>query len=118
MTKFKRDISGLTCIKMWRNFWKGVTYAKLKKAKIPIQMMPVNNYLFEIIGTDTCGPFPESAQRNKHVITVVGHFSSWPEACLTSDKSAESVSKILMKHVFPRHSCPWVMLSDRGTWGY
>ena len=48
-------------------------------------------------------------------MTIVDHFSSWPEAFATKDKSAETVASILLEHIFPRHSCPRVMLSDRGT---
>ena len=88
---------------------------KLKKAQLPMQEMPIPEFPFDIIGIDTCGPFPESAQGKKYVVTVVDHFSSWPEAYATKDKSAETIASVLVEHILPRHSCPRVLISDRGT---
>ena len=88
---------------------------KMKKTKAPMQDMPIPQYPFDIIGIDTCGPFPETELGNKYIVTIVDHFSSWPEAYATRDKSAETVASILVEHIFPRHSCPRVLLSDRGT---
>ena len=88
---------------------------KMRKTKAPMQDMPIPQYPFEIIGIDTCGPFPETELGNKYIVTIVDHFSSWPEAYATRDKSAETVASILVEHIFPRHSCPRVLLSDRGT---
>ena len=88
---------------------------KLKKARMPMQDMPVPEFPFEIVGIDTCGPFPETAEGNRYVITIVDHFSSWPEAFATRDKSADTVASILLEQFIPRHACPRMMLSDRGT---
>ena len=88
---------------------------KLKKARMPMQDMPVPEFPFKIVGTDTCGPVPETAEGNRYVITIVDHFSSWPEAFATRDKSADTVASILLEQFIPRHACPRMMLSDRGT---
>ena len=42
-------------------------------------------------------------------------FSGWPEVFPTKSKSAETVAKILMEYIIPRHSCPRVIVSDNGT---
>ena len=88
---------------------------KLKKVRRPLQEMPIPQYPFEMVGIDTCGPFPESLQGNKYIVTIVDHFSSWPEAYAVPDKTAETVARLLLEKFFPVHACPQTILSDRGT---
>ena len=88
---------------------------RMKKVIRPLQDMPEPNYPFEIIGIDTCGPFPETAQGNKYIVTIVDHFSSWPEAYPVPNKTAETVASLLIENFIPTHACPQMMLSDRGT---
>ncbi len=89
---------------------------KLKQAKIPFQDMPIATQPFELISIDTCGPFyPETSRGNKYVITIVCHFSGWPEAYPVSNKSAETVARVLLEDFIPRHLCPRYLLSDLGT---
>lgn len=109
----------------WKNMYKDtVRYIgkcikcrprKLTKQKVPVQEMPTAEYPFQIIGIDTCGPYPDSFQGNRHIITVVDHFSGWPEAFAVKDKSANTVAKVLLEEVIPRHACPSLIISDRGT---
>ena len=88
---------------------------RLKRNTAPMQDMPVPNYPWEMISIDTCGPFPETASGNKYLITLICHLSAWPEAFAVKDKTAETVANLLLNEVFPRHSCPRILLSDRGT---
>ena len=57
----------------------------------------------EIVGIDTCGPFPMSEDGNKYVCTIVDHFSGWPEAWAIPDKSAATIAKLLLDKFIPRH---------------
>ena len=34
-----------------------------------------------------------------NVITIVDHFSSWPEAIATPNKSADTVAKVLLEEI-------------------
>ena len=88
---------------------------KRKQKSNPILSMPIPNYPFEIIGIDTCGPFTETENGNVYVLTVIDHFSGWPEAFPMKDKSTLSVARLLLNEIIPRHGCPRVMISDRGT---
>ena len=88
---------------------------RLRQARIPMQDMPLPEHPFQIIGIDTCGPFPESAEGNKYAITVIDHFSGWPEVYAVPDKSAETVASVLLKHFIPTHTCPRTIISDNGT---
>ena len=109
----------------WNNMYKDVVQfvsscsickaRKLKKVSYPMQDMLIPEYPFQIIGIDTCGPFPETASGNKYIVTIVDHFSSWPEAYPVQNKTAETVASLLLEHFIPTHSCPQTMLSDRGT---
>ena len=98
-----------------RYFWEGmykdvanfVNHCKLckakrmRKARVPMQDMPIPEFPFEIVGIDTCGPFPSSAKGNKYIVTVVDHFSSWPEAYAVPDKTAETIASLLIEKFFP-----------------
>ena len=88
---------------------------KMRKARVPMQDMPIPEFPFEIVGIDTCGPFPTSVKGNKYIVTIVDHFSSWPEAYAVPDKTAETIASLLIEKFLPQHGCPKVMLSDRGT---
>lgn len=88
---------------------------KLRKKRTMMQDMPMPEYPFEMVGIDTVGPYCKSDSGNYYVITIVDHFSGWPEAYPTADKSAETVARILLSEFIPRHTCPKVMTSDQGT---
>ena len=81
----------------------------------PMQYMPIPRHPFDIIGIDTVGPLPDDGQGNVYIITVVDHFSGWPEAKAVSSKSADTIAQYLLEHIIPLHSCPRVILSDNGT---
>ena len=77
--------------------------------------MPEPSFPFEIVGIDTCGPFPKTDKENKYVVTIVDHFSLWPEAYTVSNKSAETIAGLMSEKSIPTHSCPQWIFSDRGT---
>ena len=88
---------------------------KLHKERRPMQDMPMPSAPMEIVGIDTCGPFPMSEDGNKYVCTIVDHFSGWPEAWAIPDKSAATMAKLLLDKFIPRHGCPRTIISDQGT---
>ena len=88
---------------------------KLAKERRPMQDMPMPSSPMEIVGIDTCGPFPVSATGNKYVCTIVDHFSGWPEAYAIPDKSANTIAQLLLNDFIPRHGCPRLVISDQGT---
>ena len=68
---------------------------KLAKERRPMQDMPMPSAPIEIIGIDTCGPFPVSDAGNKYVCTIVDHFSgssssSSSSSCLLFSKDKDS----------------------------
>ena len=88
---------------------------KKRLNRVPIQSMPIAQFPFQIIGIDLCGPFNESNQGNKYILTIIDHLSGWPEAFALKNKTAQSVAEIILTEIIPRHACPQTLISDRGT---
>ena len=86
-----------------------------KKIKSPLQQMDSVHFPFQKIGVDTCGPYPTTLLGNKYCVTFVDWYSGWAEAFAVPDKTAETVGKLLLDEVVPRHSCPLEIVSDNGT---
>ena len=85
---------------MYRDIANFVNHCDLCRAK-KMRKVQVPEYLFEIVGIDTCGPFPTSAKGNEYIITTVGHLSSRPEAYAVPDKTAEIIASLLFGKVLP-----------------
>lgn len=109
----------------WRGLFKDVTtYVKncvlcasnsMRKDKRPLQEMDKVHFPMEKVAIDTCGPYPESHNGNKYLITMIDMYSGWPEMYPVPDKSAETVAHVMLNHFIPTHACPLVLLSDNGT---
>lgn len=88
---------------------------KLRKERRPLMEMPMPRYPMDIVGIDTCGPYPISSLGNQYVCTIVDHFSGWPEAFAIPNKAANTIAKLLLEEFIPRHGCPRLIISDQGT---
>ena len=87
----------------------------LTKKKTPVQEMDVPPYAFAKVSLDVSGPYPKSLSGNRYIIGFVDHFSGWPEAFATPDKSADTVAQLILEEIIPRHACPLQIVSDNGT---
>ena len=70
---------------------------------------------FDKIAIDLVAECETSTSGNKHILTIIDHLTSWPEAFSILDKSADTIvltfiNKYLPIHMYPRH-----ILSDNGT---
>ena len=109
----------------WKNMYKDIILfvnkcslckaRKMKKARIPMQDMPIPNYPMESLSIDTSGPYIEADCGAKYVVSIICDMSQWVECYATKDKTAETVAKILMEEFIPRHGCPRVLRSDNGS---
>ena len=74
---------------------------------VPIQ----TNGTWDKLGLDLIGPFPETANGNKYVITLTDLFSKWVEAAPIKQKSAENVAQVLC-NLFFRFGPPNKIITD------
>ena len=54
-------------------------------------------------------------QVKKHILTIIDHFTGWPEAFPTLDMSTDTIVASFINHYLPVHMCPRYILSDNGT---
>ena len=87
----------------------------LKKQRPPLQEMEQPPYPFAKLSMDISGPYPTSLSGNRYILSVVDHYTGWPEAFAIPDKSAQSVAHILVDEIFPRFGCPCEVITDNGT---
>ena len=87
----------------------------MRRKKHPLQSMPIPEAPMQLVGMDMVGPLPTSERGNNYILTMVDHFSMWPEAFPVPDKSAETVARVLLTEIIPRHSCMSTLLTDQGT---
>ena len=80
----------------------------------PLMLTPVGDDIFERVGTDVCGPYPESEDGNKFVLAFVDHLSRWAITVAVPETSAETIAKHFLEKVVCIFSPPKVLLSDRG----
>ena len=85
------------------------------RKKHPLQSMPIPEAPMQLVGMDMVGPLPTSERGNNYILTMVDHFSMWPEAFPVPDKSAETVTRVVLTEIIPRHSCMSILLTDQDT---
>ena len=88
---------------------------KMKQNRAPMQEMVQAEFPFDILAVDICGKYPVTSLGYKYIVTFVDHFSGYPEVYATKDKTAETVAKLMLEEIIPRHSCCRQLLSDRGS---
>lgn len=86
-----------------------------KQNKTALQEMEEVQYPMQKLGLDLCGPYPESLDGNRYILTAVCQFSGWAEAYAIPNKKTETIVRVVMDEIIPRHSCPEKILTDNGT---
>ena len=56
-----------------------------------------------------------STSGNKHILTIIDHFTGWLEAFPILDKSADTIVSTFINQNLPVHICPRYILLDNGT---
>lgn len=87
----------------------------LQKIRQPLQERDIPPYPMAKISVDLSGPYPTSLTGNKYIIAFVDWFSGWPEAFAVPDKTADTLSHLLLDEIFPLFCCPLQNVSDNGT---
>lgn len=87
----------------------------LVREQRPVQEMDQSGVPFQKVSIDLAGPYEESYGGNRYLFSLVDHYTGWPEFFAIPDKRAETVANIILNEIIPRHTCPLIMLSDRGS---
>ena len=88
-----------------------------QKAKVqayPLQRTEIPEHPFDKIAMDLVTECETSNSGNKHILTIIDHFTGWPEAFLIPDKSAHTIASTFINQYLPVHMCPHYILSDNG----
>ena len=89
---------------------------RILKAKAPpITETDPPPYPFARVSMDISGPYPRSYSGNRYILSIVDHYSGYPEAYPLPTKSAERIADIFVDELFPRHACPLAVITDNGT---
>ena len=111
----------------WRGFSKNITdfvrgceYCQrmgkvdLKKGGEKLHPISIPEKVWCQLGVDLMGPFAETDEGYKYVMTVVDYFSKWVVCKPLVDKSAISVTIVLWELIC-QFGCADVQISDQGT---
>lgn len=79
-----------------------------------LQTFQVPHRHFDHIHVDLVGPLPPS-QGFTHLLTVVDHFTRWPEAISLTTTTAHACAQALVSQWITRFGVPIDMSSDRGS---
>lgn len=68
---------------------------------------------WDVLGIDLVGPFKETQQKNKYIITVTDLFTKWVVAYPLQDKSGPSVARAIVKMIYT-YGPPLSIITDQG----
>ncbi len=88
---------------------------KLPIVQTPLQEIRPPRMCFQEIGIDLTGPYIETDNGNRYVLTVVDRLSGYLEAFPINNKQTDTVAHYLINHIFNRYSWPLKIISDRGS---
>ena len=78
-------------------------------------IVPVGEACSEWV-VDVLGPLkPTTVSGNKYVVIFIDRLTKWPEAFAVPNQDSETIARLLVQEIIPRHGCPRSLLSDRGS---
>ena len=57
---------------------------------------------------------PPTYNGNRYAIVFSDYLTKWPEVFPSPDQKAETIARLLVEQIVPRHGVPEQLLSDRG----
>ena len=87
---------------------------RTQRERVAPTAMPIAHYPSQIVGMDMCGPFPESKQGNRYILTLIDHCTGWVEVKPLPHKTAENVLRFLEGEYVPRYGPPEIIITDQG----
>ena len=93
-------------------------HCHIEKAKVqayPLQMTEIPEFPFDKIAIDLVTECEASNSVSKHILTIIGHLTGWPQSFPIPDKSADTIVSTFINQCLPVHMCLMYILSDNGT---
>lgn len=81
--------------------------------KAPLLPIPVDG-AFDRLAVDCLGPLPVTWSGNRYLVVFTEYLTKWPEIFAVPTINAETIAKLLVNEIIPRHGAPRTLLSDRG----
>ena len=82
----------------------------------PMGEMPLAQGPGQIVGIDLMGPlFTSSPSGYRYILTCIDHYSGWVEAYPLRTKHNEAILDRLANDYVPRHGCPNLLITDKGS---
>ena len=114
------------CLIKCQYYWKGMnkdirkyiancTLCQREKAKVqayPLQMTEIPDRSFDKIAMNLVTECETSSSGNKHILTIIVHLTSWPEASCIPDKSVDTIVSTFINQYIPVHMCLRYILLD------
>ena len=97
---------------MNKDIWKYIAncvpcqWEKAKVQQYPLQMTEIPDRPFDKIAINLDTDCETSTLGNKHILTIIGHLTGWPEAFPIPDKSADRIGATFINEYLPVHMCP------------
>lgn len=85
----------------------------MKSPAIELHPVSVNPRVWYLVRMDLIGPFHETCEGFKYVITMTDYFSKYVEAIPIQDKSAIAVARGIFK-IYCRQGAPVHVVCDQG----
>ena len=83
-------------------------------AKAPLNPLPCVGEPFQLVAFDIVGPLKKSASGKRFILTMMDHFTKYPEAIALKRVDNESVLEAMLE-IFSRHGIPECILTDQGS---
>lgn len=79
-----------------------------------LQKSDIPQYAFAKLSLDLSGPYSKTLSGNNYIIAFVAWYTGWPEAFAVADKTADTVTHLILEEIYPRFGCPLELVTDNG----
>lgn len=80
-----------------------------------LRSIPPSYLLFQRVGIDFSGPFPNSTANNRCIIAAIDSMTRYAETRAVANTTTPALREFFLRQVLLRHGAPQRILGDRGT---
>ncbi len=82
--------------------------------RVPLNPLSIGD-IFDHVGTDIAGPFPETSDGNKYIIAFINYLTKYAVTVAIPDGTATTIARVFVTSLFSVFGPPTVLLSDKGA---